>query len=132
MDVYRAFASTPGIERHHIVGKRVHGSIHGDTGEGNVDRQVAASHNDQQIGQEISFQCHSFELFLTQCSHAKGESADNRFYISCDGQDDETDVSDVLCGEEFLDEEMSSLEAALTIAGGLRAIGDGYIFASDL
>lgn len=131
MDVYRAPASTRGMERHSKVGKRVQSSIHGGTDEELVERKVAICHNDRQLDQEVSFKGYSFEMFLAECSHAKAGSAGDACDISCDRQDGEPDASDVLRGEELRDEEMLSLEAAIASEVGPLSIGDKKIFESD-
>lgn len=79
-DMYRCAASTAGIERHHKVGKRVLNSGRERMGAGKVEKQVAISHNDMKLDQDVSTKWH--ELEKTIADVARIERADDIVYYT--------------------------------------------------
>ena len=88
IQVYKAPASTAGVERQHKVGKRVHTSSRNRSGDGKVERQTAIVHNDSCLARQLGTDRQPFELFMAESMSLKPDDIDSDINNSNGDEDD--------------------------------------------
>lgn len=120
-EVYKAPASSAGIERNHKVNKRVHNSRRGRLGDGKVERQVAVAHNTSQLARKLPTKRGSgFEGIIVQAFQATTVS------LSVITDDLSAEVDAVEWDDE--EEAFAAIETAVAQAGGPLDILDDALF----
>ena len=114
--VFKAPASSAGIERQHKVGKQVHSSRRSRLSPGSVEMQVAVTYNIAASNRVVSHTRHRFEHHLATIFNTVEVTNQNQHVEGSDDQDDEDYI-----GHEIL-------EARVYEAITIDAISDVMVY----
>ena len=102
--MFKAPASSAGIERQHKVGKQVHSSRRSRLSPGSVEMQVAVTYNIAASNRVVAHTRHRFEHHLATIFNTVEETNQNQHVEGSDDQDDEDYI-----GHEILEARFTNL-----------------------